>query len=248
MTSSKVVLISGASRGIGKSLVGFYLSHPGFVVVAGVRDPAKSQDTLKELPAATSSSLIIVKLDSGSSVDADNAVSHLQSEHGISHIDITITNAGICDHLLPISSMVVNELSRHIDTNTYGVLRLFQATWPMLQQSPMPKFVCISSQLGSILSAASNAQYTAAYGVSKAAVNFLISKIGAENENLIAFSVDPGFVQTDMGNRGAQFAGLEQAPNTLVESVEGIASEVELATRDRCNGHFRSHDGKEIPW
>ena len=43
----------------------------------------------------------------------------------------------------------------------------------------------------------------------------------AEGVNLV-FS----FVQTDMGNRGAEFAGLEKAPDTIEDSAAGIVNEV----------------------
>lgn len=72
-------------------------------------------------------------------------------------------------------------------------------------------------------------------------------------------------VQTDMGNRGAAFAGLAEAPLTLKDCAAGIMSEVcfkaftnrsswanqeqvESATRENCVGHFRSFDGKVLPW
>lgn len=139
-----------------------------------------------------SSRLVIVQLDSRSIVDAENAIRDLRSKFRISHIDIAIANAGVCDHLMPVSEIDLHELQRHVDINTYGVLRLFQATWPMLQKSLAPKFVCISSEQGSMAFTASNTASTGAYGLSKAAANFLVANIGAENQNLVAFSIDPG--------------------------------------------------------
>lgn len=125
-------------------------------------------------------------------MDAWNAAHDIRSKHGISYIDIAIANAGICDHLLPLADVDLDELHRHVDTNAYGVLRLFQAIQPMLQKSAAPRFIYVSSKLGSITSSTSDKGSTAAYGFSKAAANFLVTKIGAEHPDLIAFSIDPG--------------------------------------------------------
>lgn len=181
------------TTGIGKGLTKYYLSQPNTTVIAGLRNTTNADATaLNQLPVADGSILILARIDSTSPLDAKTAISNLKSEHEISHIDIAIANAGICDHLLPLAEMDIAELSRHIDTNTYGVLRLFQATWPILQKARAPKFVCISSSLGSISQCGGEAPYTGAYGISKAAANFLVSKIDAEYENLNAFSIDHG--------------------------------------------------------
>lgn len=212
----KVVLITGAGRGmfprlfslnwttcrltvithisgIGKGLTEHFLSQRNTTVVAGLRNTLGADAiTLNQLAIAEGSSLILAHIDSTSSSDAKTAVSILQSKHQISHIDIAIANAGICDALPPLAEMDVADLIRHIDTNTYGVLRLFQATWTLLEKARAPKFVCISSSLGSISQCGGEAPYTGAYGVSKAAANYLVAKINAEYEKLIAFSIDPG--------------------------------------------------------
>ncbi|KAF2994671.1 hypothetical protein E8E13_001384 [Curvularia kusanoi] len=245
-TEQRTVLISGSS--IGKGLLQHYLIQANTTVIAAVRNPSgKDAQNLFELPTGEKSRLITVKIDSALPYDARNAIAALQYQHEISHIDVVVACAGICDHLLPVSEIDVDELTRHMETNTYGVLRLFQATLPLLKAAKAPKFVCISSRLGSISLSAKDGAYTGTYGISKASVNYAVTKIGAENDWLVAFTIDPGFVQTDMGNRGAEFAGLDQAPNTVEESVEGIAKEIEDATREKCLGSFRTFDGETLP-
>lgn len=181
------------SPAIGKGLTKNFFSHINTTVVAGIRNTeGEDASALKQLVAANGSSLVLVHLDSTSSADVKNAISILQSRYGISHIDIAIANAGICDHLLPAVEMDLDELARHVDTNTYGVLRLFQATWTLLQNATKPKFVCILFKLGSISSAAGDSAHIGAYGLSKAAANFLVAKINAEHRHLVAFSIDLG--------------------------------------------------------
>ena len=62
----------------------------------------------------------------------------------------------------------------------------------------------------------------ASYGTSKAALNFMIRKIHFEHTELTAFPIDPGWVQTDMGNYGAEVFGVDKAEITVDESVGGI--------------------------
>lgn len=137
-----------------------------------------------------------------------------------------------------------SDLMSHFEVNTLGSLRLFRATASLLLLSRQPKFVYISSELASIAGIEHSSSLTVTYGVSKAAGNYLVKKIDAELPDLVAFSINPGyvflsiedvqvltwrmcrFVQTDMGNRDAQFNGPERAPMTIAESVQGIINQV----------------------
>jgi len=89
---------------------------------------------------------------------------------------------------------------------------------------------------------------TTLYGASKAAVNFLVKKIHLEHEKLIAFPIHPGWVQTDLGNEGAQFAGLKEAPVQLEDSIRGIVDKIDNATREKTSGTFQVFDGSKSAW
>ncbi|KAE8364826.1 hypothetical protein BDV27DRAFT_172098 [Aspergillus caelatus] len=84
-----------------------------------------------------------------------------------------------------------------------------------------------------------------AYGMSKVAGNYLVRKIDAEQKNLIALCVDPGLVQTGIGSRNAQSIGLEKAPLTVQESVQGI---IKLAPKSTTSGQFVNYLGERVPW
>lgn len=59
----------------------------------------------------------------------------------------------------------------HLTTNTVASLVLFQATWPLLQKAKEPKFVTVSSTVGSVGDMESWMMSAGAYGASKAALN-----------------------------------------------------------------------------
>ena len=103
-----------------------------------------------------------------------------------------IANAGIGSDYSTALDLKVTPLKEHIAVNTIGPLALFQAFFPLLQKSIQPKFVYISSPLASIGGMEQRPFPMAAYGASKAAMNYFIRKIHFENEGLVSFAIDPG--------------------------------------------------------
>ncbi|MCJ1465267.1 hypothetical protein MMC07_003883 [Pseudocyphellaria aurata] len=246
MSPNTIVLISGSNRGIGKGLVEKYLSRPNTTVVAGVRSLA-SGEALNSLPAGAGSKIILVKIDSLSETDAQTAVSNLQSHHGIDRLDIVIANAGIAKHVGLGVETPINEIKDHFMVNAVGPLILFQAAWPLLQRSETPKFLLISTVSASITKMESLPIPTTAYGSSKAAANFIVRKLQFENPSLVAIPMHPGWVQSDMGNAGAEMMGLKEAPVTIQQSVNGMVDQLDAANRE-MSGKFLSWDGTEIGW
>ena len=185
--------LSNNSVGLGRGMAAQFLLGANTTVIAGVRDVEnKASLQLNKLPRGSGSKLVVVKIDSNSPNDAIEAVNYARSTENISQIDIAIANAGICEHLVSLADAEVEEMNRIVNTNTWGLLRLYQATLPFLREAPMPKLVYISSQLGCIAHAASNADCIGPYGLSKAAGNYMVQKIAAENPWLISFAIDPG--------------------------------------------------------
>ena len=221
MSSSEVTLVTGASRGIGKALSAALLKRPNNVVVAAVRNPSTCTD-LQSLPAGPGSKLIVTKIDSEIDSDASEAVSKLTAEHGISHLDTVVANAAVGDYVGPVASLPAEKLVRYFQINSVAPLVLFQATQDLLKKSASPKFFFVSSVLASLTLTEHRSFPGAGYGAAKAAANYLMRKIHFENEWLTAVVLSPGMVQTDMGAFAAKVAGMEQAPVTLEDCIEGL--------------------------
>lgn len=135
----------------------------------------------------------MVHIDNLSEGSAADAVKDLQSKHGITKLDVVIANAGISDFYGPALSTPLSEVRNHFEVNAIGSLALFQATWPLLEAAPKPTFVVLSTGLASIGDMDSKPMPVAAYGASKAAINYITRKIHFENPNLIAFPISPGY-------------------------------------------------------
>ncbi|KAL4938166.1 hypothetical protein BDV06DRAFT_232079 [Aspergillus oleicola] len=247
--ANKINLITGASRGIGRGLVENFLARDNTTVIAAVRDPnSASSKSLKTLPKGANSKVIVVKIDAKLPSDPATAIQSLQSSHGITHLDIVIANAGISDDFSTVHDVPINTVKEHVEVNAYGPLYLYQVVYPLLKKSHKPIFVGVGSPMGSISGMEQRPFPSGAYGPSKAMLHWIVRKIHFENEGFVAFVADPGFVQTDMGNAGAKIVGLEKAFMTTEESVNGIASVIDGATRESVGGQFKIWDGSEFPW
>ncbi|KAL9091308.1 MAG: hypothetical protein Q9165_004942 [Trypethelium subeluteriae] len=249
MTDSTNIVITGANRGIGRALVVAFLARKNTTVVAGVRDPAAAASASQaSLAPADGSRIIVLKIDSTADTDANEAAQQLSSTHGITKLDIVVANAGIGDTAEPVLSSPPDAIRRHIDVNVIGVLTLFQAVEPLLHQAAAPKFRTMSSNLGSIGLMEYVPGPWLAYGVSKAGLNFLTRKIHFENEWLTAEVLSPGWVQTDMGAFAAKAIGMEGAPVTMQDSIQGVMKAIDEASREKTSGAFISHEGQSVPW
>lgn len=248
--NSHTYLVTGANRGIGLSLITTYLSRPNTTVIAGVRDPSTpSSKALSGVHTDPSSTLIIVKIDNSTATDAKTAVAFLQSEHKISKLDTVIANAAVQNLVFAtLADVDPAQVQEHLSINAIGSLLLFQAVLPLLQKASQPKLVVLGSPIGSIGGMEKRPVPMSAYGVSKTAAHYLVRKMHFENEGLIAFAVDPGFVQTASGNEAARAFGMGEAPVPVKKSVEFLVATIDGATRDKTSGHFPSIEGEDWAW
>lgn len=150
-----------------------YLSRPNHIVVAAVRDTSyPTSQSLSTLAVGSGSSLLIVALDASLDTSASEAVKILETEYFITSIDIVIANAAIgvfSGNILQTPLQVVRD---HYNVNSIGPLALFQAVYPLLsvaaKTGSTPKFIAVTSTVGSIGDMEKWPSLAAAYGTSKA--------------------------------------------------------------------------------
>jgi norsolorinic acid ketoreductase len=65
---------------------------------------------------------------------------------------------------------------------------------------------------------------------------------------VICALTEDSWVQTDMGNNGAQSLGLEKAEIGVDESVSGMIKVIDAASREDTSGKFMCYDGTSKPW
>jgi norsolorinic acid ketoreductase len=113
----------------------------------------------------------------------------------IAYIDVVIANAGISKCHESVVNTPATAVEEHMAVNALFPLILFQNTWPLLKVSSNPRFVLISSIVGSVQEVPNTSSFASvAYGMSKSAANYLLRKLGGENKALSVIAIHPGCV------------------------------------------------------
>jgi len=239
---STTVLISGANRGLGLGLAEAYARRPDHTVILAVRNPA----AVPKIQCAEGSKTIVIKIDAATN-DAKKGIEELKTKFGVNKLDIVIANAAIMEESVadsPIAEIDPAAFEKHWRVNVLGSLLLFQATVPLMP--PGGKFIWMSSG-ASIIDRVPDKR-DAGYGITKSAMNYLARYSHYETPHLIIFSISPGWVQTDMGNKAAVVAGKEKAPLTVQESVAGMIKVIDNATKEKESGLHMRYDGSVSKW
>lgn len=232
--------------GIGHGILATLLARPNNTLIAAVRDPeAALSKALHQLPKGKGSKLVVIKIDQAVFADAAAAI---QSLDGIECIDTVVANAAMADVCTNVVGTTADDVRRHMDVNLLGVLTLFQATEPLLKKSAKPKLVVLSSALGSATLCTAMPGPWFCYGVTKAALNYMVRRIHVENEWLAATVLQPGWVQTDMGTFAAKSIGMDAAPMKLEDSVAGCVRVIDAVSREKYNGEWVDSEEKPVPW
>ncbi|KJA17378.1 hypothetical protein HYPSUDRAFT_146577 [Hypholoma sublateritium FD-334 SS-4] len=256
---STVYLITGSNRGIGLGLVGYIAaSRPNAFVYAGVRDPTKAV-ALEALSNVYPGRIAIVKCVSADAEGNALLAKKIQKRHG--RVDTVIANAAVARVETTVLETPAKELEDHFTVNVLGTVVLFQALHSLLKASPAPRFIPVSTAAAPLAGPMTALPVrVAAYGASKAALNFITRKIHFEKEWLVAFPLAPGAVDTDAGwviaqaamandTIGAFGAVLENfTVQTPDEAAKALVDLIDAATRKKEGGEFVDVDGSRIPW
>ncbi|EIN06059.1 NAD(P)-binding protein [Punctularia strigosozonata HHB-11173 SS5] len=245
-----VYLVSGSNRGIGFGLVKALSARDNTIVFAGARDPDAAKG-LHALAGERPGKLHIVKLVSGDAKGNEEAVALIKEKAG--HLDVVIANAGINQSWAPLFNTTEDSLRKHFEVNVVGTLVLFKAALPLLKaSSAASKFIMISSQGGGLERGAAMPFDIGAYGISKAAENYLARKLHFEhaNDGLVVFPICPGAVDTDMGQFAAEHDERMRATpyKTVDETAVHLLNVIDNATREHEGGQFMNFDGVKNPW
>ncbi|QYJ20691.1 SDR family oxidoreductase [Achromobacter sp. ES-001] len=187
---SKVVLITGASSGIGEATVRM-LAAQGHRLLIG----ARRTDRLAALAAALDASgnnVIYQSLDV-TSADSVNAFARFALER-FGKIDVIVNNAGIMP-LSPLRAVKVDEWDRMIDVNIRGVLHGIAAVLPTMEAQGYGQVINISSIGG--LSVSPTA---AVYCATKYAVRAISDGLRQESDRIRVTVICPGVVESELAN------------------------------------------------
>lgn len=228
MSEKRVIVVTGASRGIGRAIA-VSLTEPGFEIIVNYHSsPGAAEETAAAVEAAGG----IARLHRFNVSDPEavrEAFKEIAKTYG--QIDILVNNAGITrDNLLAL--MKPGEWDEVLNTNLKGAFLCSQAVVKHMMRRRYGRIVNVSSVVG-VIGNAGQCNYSAAkaglIGFTRALARELISR------NITVNAVAPGFIATDMTLKlpgKAKESLLEQIPAGRYGTPEEVAAAVVFLASD----------------
>ncbi len=193
---SKVVLITGASSGLGKATA-CHLADLGYVVYGTCRNPNQYE---------TPPNYKLISLDLNQPTSIQSAVEELLEEKG--RIDVLINNAG-SGIIGPMEELEIDALRANFETNCYGPLLLMQKVLPVMRKQKAGFVVSITS-----IGCAMGLPFRGAYSASKGALSLLTESLRMEVKpfGIKMCTVAPGDFVSDIASRRYYAPQKEQSP------------------------------------
>jgi NAD(P)-dependent dehydrogenase (short-subunit alcohol dehydrogenase family) len=239
---SGVALVTGGARGIGFE-VGRQLAQRGMTVVLGARDLDKTRAAADEL-SGDGLDVRAGTLDVADDESVKELAARVEEEFG--GLDVLVNNAAAFADWSETASGAALEISSAVlNTNLFGTWRACQAFLPLIRRSQHGRIVNVASGGGSHgdpqFGLATPGGTAASYGISKAAVNALTSKLAAELDGtgVLVNSVDPGLTATAPGME-------EMGARPIPEGATSVVWAATIPDNGPSGGFFR--DGESMPW
>lgn len=201
----KIILVTGANRGIGKVIVDSFVEHGAAKVYAAVR----TLDSASPLVEKHGNKVIPIYIDLVNPESISTAAATAKD------VQIVINNAGAFKASNLFDQDIFKGMEFHMNINVYGLIRMAHAFAPVLKANGGGVF----AQLNSVVSMKCFPNF-AAYCASKAAsysITQALRELLAEQGTQV-MSVHPGPIATDMGD-AAGLTAIAESPSLVAESI-----------------------------
>jgi NAD(P)-dependent dehydrogenase (short-subunit alcohol dehydrogenase family) len=241
--SKRVILITGANKGIGFETAR-QLGREGHTIIVGAREAQKAADAVAQL-AKEGITAHPLTLDVTDGKSIEQAAKDLGEKYG--KLDTLINNAGIVleGWGTKTSEVTLDVWRKTYETNLFAVVAVTQALLPLVRKSEAGRIVNLSSILGSLTLHADPKSpiYEAkspAYDSSKTALNQYTVHLAHELKDtpIKVNSAHPGWVKTDLGGK--------DAPMELEDGAKTSAWLATLPADGPTGGYFHMQD--RLPW
>jgi NADP-dependent 3-hydroxy acid dehydrogenase YdfG len=190
--TGKVVVITGASSGLGEATAR-YLAERGAAVVLGARRAERLRGLVDEITRAGGKASAVVT-DVTDPLQVQALVDAAVETHG--RVDVILNNAGVMPHS-PLERRKIDDWNRTIDINIKGVLYGIAAALPHMQRQRAGHIINVSSVAGHKVG-----KNNAVYAATKTAVRVITEGLRQEVKpwNLRTTIISPGAVATELPN------------------------------------------------
>jgi NADP-dependent 3-hydroxy acid dehydrogenase YdfG len=221
----KVVVITGASSGLGESAAR-HLAKRGASVVLGARRKARLDAIAKDIEAEGGKALAVVA-DVTKRADVEALVMKAVSAFG--KIDVLVNNAGIMP-IAPLALLKVDEWDQMVDLNIKSVLYGVAAALPQMKKQQSGHFINIASVFGIKVFAPGGTVYCA----TKAAVRALSEGLRMEvhGDKIRTTIINPGAVESELKESTSDpesSKGVKQLYQAWAISADSIARAIAYA-------------------
>jgi NADP-dependent 3-hydroxy acid dehydrogenase YdfG len=229
--ADRVVVITGASAGIGASLATLVAARGGRPILV-----ARRAEALGEVAARCGEGALTVVADVTVRADVQRIVDDVLGRHG--RIDVWVNNAGR-GITRPVSELTDEDVDDMMTINVKSVLYGMQAVLPHFRARGAGHIINVSSMLGRV----PLASFRSAYAAAKHAVNALSACLRMELREsapgIVVSCVHPGVVATEFGLR-ARHGGVDSRALPGAQPVEEVAAVIaDVIERPRADVYTR---------
>jgi short-subunit dehydrogenase len=230
----KVVVVTGASMGIGEAITKTFAQEGASVVLLS-RDTARAEAARGRVDFPDRTVALSCDVRHAEEIDRVLAL----TLHHFKRIDVWINNAGhgLLDSVAEMDTAACHEM---FETNFFGAVSAMQAVIPVMRQQGGGTIINISSVAGHV-----PLPFHAAYSATKFALNAIGKAAGVElkKDGIHVLTVCPGYVRTDFGANAVQGRELKKV---RPGSVRGISAE--RVARATLQGYLKQKREVIVPW
>jgi short-subunit dehydrogenase len=232
--TGKVVVVTGASMGIGEAIAKAFLDRGASVVLLS-REVDRAEAARDRL--GQKERTLALSCDVRHREEIDRVIGVTAGQFG--RIDVWVNNAGhgLIDSVAKMDLSACRDL---FETNLFGTIAGMQAVIPIMKQQESGTIINISSVAGHVPLA-----YSAAYSASKFAMNAIgkAARIELRKRNINVLTVCPGYVRT---NFSANAVRGEELKKVRPSTVRGITAE--RVARATLAGYRKQKREVIVPW
>ncbi len=188
----KAVLVTGASKGIGKAIAAAFATEGAKVAIAA-RNLADLETAAGEIAKSTGAEVMSVAADSTKAEDIVRMTNEVVKRFGTVHV--LVNNAGGVGAFAPFENLTDDDWLQILNFNLLSAVRAIRAVLPHMQKQKWGRIINISSESGTQPDA-----FMPHYNASKAALNNLTKSLSKAfaSDGILVNTVSPAFIMTPL--------------------------------------------------